>query len=41
MFKNLSLGAHTATADNPPTTPAVSLLNQQKYKSRKVYQLTS
>jgi len=28
MFKNFSLGAHTATVDKPPTIPAV-YLNQQ------------
>ena len=26
MFKNFSLGAHTATVDKPPTIPAVYLI---------------
>ena len=29
MFKNLSLGAQTATADRPPTIPAVYLFLKQ------------
>ena len=34
MFMNLSLGAHIATVDSPPTTPAVIL----KYKKRYMLQ---
>ena len=35
IFKNFSLGAHTATVDKPPTIPAVYLKTHTKYLLKK------